>query len=112
MKRLSLIIIIGLLTWGLTASGCVHRSGGQADTGWITLFDGTNVDHGTGSATLIGGWRMARFRLTRVMGIWSRRIPTQIFRSGPSSGLIPLPTAASSYAVPIRKRSAPKIPTR
>lgn len=44
MKRLSLIII-GLLTLGLTASGCVHRSGGQADTGWITLFDGTNLDH-------------------------------------------------------------------
>jgi hypothetical protein len=44
MKRLSLIIIIGLLTWGFTASGCVHRSGGQADTGWITLFDGTNLD--------------------------------------------------------------------
>lgn len=43
MKRLSLIII-GLLTLGLTASGCVHRSGGQADTGWITLFDGTNLD--------------------------------------------------------------------
>ena len=44
MKRLSLIII-GLVTLGLTASGCVHRSGGQADTGWITLFDGTNLDH-------------------------------------------------------------------
>jgi hypothetical protein len=44
MKRLSLIII-GLLTLGLTAFGCVHRPAGQADAGWVTLLDGSNFDH-------------------------------------------------------------------
>jgi len=57
MKRLSLIIIIGLLVMGLTASGCVHRSAGQADAGWIALFDGSNLDqwNRVGNAN----WRLA-----------------------------------------------------
>ena len=57
MRRLSLIIIIGLLVTGLTASGCVHRSAGQADAGWIPLFDGSNLDqwNRVGNAN----WRLA-----------------------------------------------------
>jgi hypothetical protein len=46
-----------LLVTGLTASGCVHRPGGQADAGWITLFDDSNRDHWNriGNAN----WRLA-----------------------------------------------------
>ncbi len=52
-----LLIIIGLLVTGLTASGCVHRLGGQADAGWSTLLDGSNLDHWNhvGNAN----WRLA-----------------------------------------------------
>jgi hypothetical protein len=56
MKRLS-VVIIGLLVTGLTASSCAHRPGGQADPGWITLLDGSNLNHWNrvGNAN----WRLA-----------------------------------------------------
>jgi hypothetical protein len=38
MKRMS-VVSMGLLVTGLTDLGCVHRPGGQADAGWITLFE-------------------------------------------------------------------------
>jgi hypothetical protein len=52
-----LLIVIGLLVTGLTAFSCVHRLGGQADAGWITLLDGSNLDHWNrvGNAN----WRLA-----------------------------------------------------
>ena len=44
MKRLS-VITMGLLVIGLTVFGCSRQMSGQADAGWITLFDGSNLDN-------------------------------------------------------------------
>ena len=44
MKRLS-VITMGLLVIGPTVSGCSQQMSGQADAGWITLFDGSNLDN-------------------------------------------------------------------
>ena len=44
MKRLS-VVTMGLLVIGLTVSGCSQQMSGQADAGWITLFDGSNLDN-------------------------------------------------------------------
>jgi hypothetical protein len=44
MKLLS-VVAIGLFVIGFTVSGCVQQSSRQADFGWITLLDGSNLDH-------------------------------------------------------------------
>jgi len=56
MKRLSLIAL-GLIFIGFTVYGCVQQPSGQADAGWITLLDGSNLDswNRTGNAN----WRIA-----------------------------------------------------
>jgi hypothetical protein len=36
-----------LALFGLPISGCVHQAGEPTDSGWITLLDGTNLDHWT-----------------------------------------------------------------
>ena len=38
---------LGLLIFGLPVLGCVQQAGNQADSGWITLLDGSNLDHWT-----------------------------------------------------------------
>ena len=43
MKRLS--AIIGLLAVGLAGVWHAQPASGQADAGWVTLFDGSNLDH-------------------------------------------------------------------
>jgi hypothetical protein len=43
MKRLS-VVAAGLLVAGVAVVSFTHQSSGQADAGWITLFDGTNLD--------------------------------------------------------------------
>src|SRR5436309_15491937 len=40
MKRLS-VITTGLLVIGISVIGCTYMPGGQSDTGWTTLIDGT-----------------------------------------------------------------------
>lgn len=56
MKRISLIAL-GLIFIGFTVYGCVQQPSGQADAGWITLLDGSNLDNWnrTGNAN----WRIA-----------------------------------------------------
>ncbi|MGH7826080.1 MAG: 3-keto-disaccharide hydrolase [Candidatus Binatia bacterium] len=56
MKRLS-VIIIGLLVIGFTVSGCSQQMSDRTDAGWITLLDGSNLDHWNrlGNAN----WRLA-----------------------------------------------------
>lgn len=51
MKRRS-VVAVGLLATGLTVFGCSDRPGARTEAGWITLFDGSNLDHWnrTGSA--------------------------------------------------------------
>jgi hypothetical protein len=44
MKRLS-VIMIGLFVAGFTADGCVQQSSRESNSGWITLLDGTSLDH-------------------------------------------------------------------
>lgn len=44
MSRLP-VITMGLLMFGFTIAGCVQQPSSQADAGWITLFDGSNLDH-------------------------------------------------------------------
>jgi Domain of Unknown Function (DUF1080) len=56
MKRLS-VITMGLLFVGFTVVGCAHMPFGQSDEGWITLFDGTNLDHWNRVGT--ANWRLA-----------------------------------------------------
>ena len=36
---------MGLLVIGFALVGCVHQPSGQTDPGWITLFDGANLDN-------------------------------------------------------------------
>ena len=40
-----MVVTMGLLAIGLTVSGCSQQMSGQADAGWITLFDGSNLDN-------------------------------------------------------------------
>ena len=44
MKRFS-VIIMGLVVIGFTVLGCSQQPSRQADTGWVTLFDGSNLDN-------------------------------------------------------------------
>jgi 3-keto-disaccharide hydrolase len=44
MKRSSVIAMV-LLVIGLNFVGCVHQPSDRGDAGWITLFDGSNLDH-------------------------------------------------------------------
>jgi Domain of Unknown Function (DUF1080) len=44
MKRLS-VIMVEVLVIGLVAFGCLHAPASQTDTNWITLLDGSNLDH-------------------------------------------------------------------
>lgn len=55
MKRLS-AITMGLLVAVLTIFGCANQPSGQTEAGWITLFDGSNLN----SWTAIGNanWRL------------------------------------------------------
>ena len=46
MKHLC-IVALGLLIAGLPLSGCVQQAGDSTDSGWITLLDGSNLDHWT-----------------------------------------------------------------
>ena len=41
------IVALGLLLVAWPLSGCVQQAGDQADSGWITLLDGSNLDHWT-----------------------------------------------------------------
>ena len=58
MKRLS-VMTLGMLVIGLTVSGRSQEMSGQADAGWITLFDGSNLDNwnpiGNANWTLVDG---------------------------------------------------------
>jgi hypothetical protein len=56
MKRLS-VITMGLLFIGFTAFGCAQMPFGQSDAGWITLFDGSNLDNWNRVGT--ANWRLA-----------------------------------------------------
>src|SRR5215831_7571306 len=44
MQRRS-IIVFGLLLIGATVLWRGHKASGQANAGWVTLFDGKNLDH-------------------------------------------------------------------
>jgi hypothetical protein len=44
MKRFS-VITMGLFIMGFTVFACSQQSSSQADPGWITLFDGSNLDN-------------------------------------------------------------------
>jgi hypothetical protein len=44
MKRFS-VITMGLLIIGFTVFGCSQQTSRQADAGWITLFDGFNLNN-------------------------------------------------------------------
>lgn len=56
MKRLS-AIAMGLLVVAFAVFGCANQPSGQADAGWITLFDGSSLDNWNpiGNAN----WRLA-----------------------------------------------------
>ena len=49
-------VVLGLLIAGLPLSGCVQQAGDSSDSGWITLLDGTNLDHWTKLGT--ANWRI------------------------------------------------------
>jgi hypothetical protein len=56
LKRLS-VIAMGMLVVALGLFGCSHPPAGQAESGWITLFDGTGLENWS----VIGdaNWRVA-----------------------------------------------------
>ena len=47
---------MGMLVIGFALIGCVHQPSGQTDPGWITLFDGANLD--SWSAVGKANWRI------------------------------------------------------
>ena len=47
---------MGLFVIGFALVGCVHQPSGQTDAGWITLFDGSNLD--SWSAVGKANWRL------------------------------------------------------
>jgi hypothetical protein len=47
---------MGLLLIGVALVGCVHQPVGQSDAGWVTLFDGSNLDNWT--AVGKANWRI------------------------------------------------------
>jgi Domain of Unknown Function (DUF1080) len=55
MKHMS-VVTVGLLVIGLTVFGCAYMPG-RSDSGWITLFDGTNLDNWNRVGT--ANWRLA-----------------------------------------------------
>jgi hypothetical protein len=55
MKRLS-VITTGMLVVGFSVFGCSHQPSGQAETGWITLFDGSGFDNWTAIGD--ANWRL------------------------------------------------------
>ena len=58
MKRLS-VIVIALLAIGFAADRSTPTASAQGDAGWVTLFDGKNLDHwnkiGDSDITLVDG---------------------------------------------------------
>ena len=55
MKRFY-VSMMGLLVIGIALVGCLHQPSGQSDAGWITLFDGSNLDNWT--AVGKANWRI------------------------------------------------------
>ena len=55
MKRLS-VIGLGLMIMSSIIYGCVHQPSGQADAGWVTLLDGSNLDNWTRTGN--ANWRI------------------------------------------------------
>ena len=55
MKRLS-VIGLGLIIMSFIVYGCVHQPSGQADAGWVTLLDGSNLDNWTRTGN--ANWRI------------------------------------------------------
>jgi hypothetical protein len=55
MKRLS-VITMGLFVIGITFFGCSTIPSGQSNEGWITLFDGTNLNNWTAIGN--ANWRL------------------------------------------------------
>jgi len=55
MRNLRAVVLL-LTLFGLTITGCVQPAGESADSGWITLLDGTNLDHWTKLGT--ANWRL------------------------------------------------------
>jgi Domain of Unknown Function (DUF1080) len=105
-------IAVGLLIIGLSAFGCSQRVSRDADAGWITLFDGSNLDNwnrtGNANWTLVDGVAQA----DKGNGHLVSKNLMHTFKSGPSSRSMPTQTAAFSYAAPIPRRSAPQLVTR
>jgi hypothetical protein len=49
-------LAIGLAVAGFTAWPCIQTASGQAGGGWVTLFDGKNLDHWEATATPEGSF--------------------------------------------------------
>lgn len=46
MKQLR-VFALGVMILGLSMSGCAQQTGDSSESGWITLLDGSNLDHWT-----------------------------------------------------------------
>lgn len=65
MKRRS-VLAMGLFVIGAAAIGYVPKSSGQADAGWVTLFDGSNLDNWTAIGD--ANWKLADGMVTADKG--------------------------------------------
>ena len=89
------------------------RALGQATQSWTSLFDGKSLDTGRRSATPI--WKVEDGAAVADQGHRLSRLETTLratSSSGRNSGPTRTPTAASSSAAPIRRRSAGRPATR
>jgi Domain of Unknown Function (DUF1080) len=106
MKHWS-VVRIALALFGLAAFSHLHQAFGQTDAGWVTLFDGKNLDNWNkiGDAN----WRLEDGAVVADKGdgfLVSKNAYTDFRLRAPSSGSMPTPTAVFSFAAPIPTKSA------
>ena len=51
-----LVSALGLIMMGFIVYSCVHQPSGQANSGWVTLLDGSNLDNWTRTGN--ANWRI------------------------------------------------------
>jgi hypothetical protein len=111
MKRWSIVSVVLFLV-GLGAFSYTPQASGQAGAGWVTLFDGKNLDNfdKVGDAN----WRIEDGAVVADKGngfLVTKNAYTD-YQVRPSSMSTPRPIAAFSFAAPIPTRSAAPVLTK
>ena len=105
-------ITAGLLIAALGLLGLSHEAAGQAGSGMVMLTDGTSLNNFDQAGN--ANWRIAERTIAadRGNGFLVTKQSYGDFRSGPSSGSMRTPTAASSSVATIHRIPAPRLATK